>query len=107
MLTEANLNKMNKNELIKLLMDKQHECLNLQKITDQLKIVEMRLSQLESTLTVSTNTSYLLSKRVKKMKVDLLNSQQYSRREYIEIDGIPKSTKDSDLESSFVDIDIL
>ena len=104
MLTEANLNKMNKNELIKLLMDKQQECLNLQKITDQLKSVEMRLSQLESTLTVSTNTSYLLSKRVKKLEVDLLNSQQYSRRECIEIDGIPKSTKDSDLESSFVDI---
>ena len=64
----------------------------------------MRLSQLESTLTVSTNTSYLLSKRVKKLEVDLLNFQQYSRRECIEIDGIPKSTKDSDLESSFVDI---
>ena len=38
------------------------------------------------------------------MKVDLLYSQQYSRRECIEIDGIPKSTKDSDLESCFVDI---
>ena len=43
-------------------------------------------------------------KRVKKLEVDLLNSQQYSRRECIEIDGIPKSTKDSDLESPFVDI---
>ena len=69
------------------------------------EIVEPLFQQ--STLTVSTNTSYLLSKRVKKMKVDLLNSQQYSRRECIEIDGIPKSTKESDLESSFVDIDIL
>ena len=47
MLTEANLNKINKNELIKLLMDEQQECLNLQKITDQLKSVETCMELVE------------------------------------------------------------
>lgn len=100
MLSADHLNSLKKQDLVTLFLEKQQECAKLQDLTDLIKSMDKRLSELESRISISANTSSLLSNRVKTLEKELLASQQYSRRECIEIDGIDLSIKNDELESS-------
>ena len=96
---EESLNKLPKQELaaMYLKVTKKMESLNdhlleeVQHITDTFK-------HMESELSVVKNVNHLLSKRLVDMERQCWANAQYSRRESLELVGIPQSVKDDDLE---------
>lgn len=104
MYSENDLNQMKKDKIVKLFLQKQEEHGNLDKIVEQLSIINKRLEQVESQLVIATNTSSLLQKKTQALERQLLASQQYSRRECLDFSGIDKDVTDSDLEEKVVEI---
>lgn len=75
-LTKAQLEKLSKPDLIDHILKN--------------SITKEFISNLESRIAVSEKVTDLLSKKVKQLEKDLYTSQQYSRRECLEIAGIPE-----------------
>lgn len=91
MFNAESLQQLKKSELVELLIKKQEECNQLSELS--VNSLSKRSDELESLVIVSYTTSTLLSKKVKSVESELLASQQYSRRECIEIDGIDKKNQ--------------
>ena len=88
-LTKAQLEKLSKPDLIDHILKN--------------SITKEFISNLESRIAVSEKVTDLLTKKVKQLEKDLYASQQYSRRECLEIAGIPEvddSTLTSDSDGS-------
>lgn len=105
MLTVQQLTVLKKQEIIDLYLEKQEECMKLQELSNSLKSLEERFFQLESHLKITKNTSDLLFQKVKTLEKDLLTTQQYSRRECLEFNGIDKAIDGGgDLERAIQDV---
>ena len=96
--TESELNQMKKPDLIKLVIEYQSMHKQLDELSQKIMNLEDKVDEMQALNLVSTNTSSLLVKRVKSLEADLLKSQQYSRRECIDVSGIPSTVKDEDIE---------
>ena len=117
-LSQSQLDKLNKHGIIQYTLDiqvKYNENLNLneklekalndiaaiQKTVDDLRIHN---EQLESTLAVSKKVNDELLKRIESLERQTNSNSQYSRRECLEISGIPKNVSDESLEGKVCEI---
>ena len=101
--TEEELKKMNKPELIKLILNQQEIKEELCKLTNKVDELEKKMDELQSVNLVSQNSSTLLLGRVRKLESDLLIANQYSRRECLDISGLD-DVEDEDIENEVAKI---
>ena len=107
-LNKTQLNKLNKEELVKLAKSISSK---LEKALAQISVLNVTIAELkeknnelESTLKVSTMVSSNLENRLINIERDIHLQEQYSRRECLEIVGIPAEIADKDLESKVCDV---
>ena len=72
----------------------------LQSLKDDVSEMKSKFNVLESELQVSKNVTENLTKYIKTLKRKCHKNEQYSRRECLEISGIPSSIEDSALENT-------
>ena len=102
---EASLMKLNKEVLVRITLDYQVKCNNilddLKKDISDLKSnlsgLKSDFSKLEADRLVSRNVNSKLSERLLTIERRCYANKQYSRRECLEIWGIPASVADRDL----------
>ena len=98
-LTHETLMKMNKDLLAGMVLDyKERFDSTLSAITDELKELKTDFRKLESDLAISRNVNDKLTKQLILVERKCWANEQYSRRECLEISGIPESIQDDDLE---------
>ena len=99
-LSEATLRKISKNEVINLLLDYQNKFeINLTRMNTDLLGLRQDLSdpkqnhiKLESELSVARQVNNKLKEHIVSLERQCWCNSQYSRREYLEISGIPDKT---------------
>ena len=96
--TEAELDLMKKKDVVKLFLEQQAVHQELEKLNDRIKTLETKFDEMHATSKVSQNTSTLLLGKVKSLESQLLKAEQYSRRECIDISGIPEAVEDHEVE---------
>ena len=103
--TEASLMKLNKEGLVRLLLDYQG---SFNSILDDLKNnfdeLKTKLTKLKADLNISRNVNSELSDKLISVERKCFANEQYSRRECLEISGIPPSVKDNELETKVLSI---
>ena len=103
--TDASLMKLNKEDLVRLLLDYQGKC---NSILDDLKNnfdeLKTKFTKLEADVNVPRNAYSKLSDRLINVERKYFSNEQYSRRECLEISGIPPSVKDNELETKVLTI---
>ena len=98
-LTHETLMKMNNDVLAGMVLDyKERLDSTLSAITDELKELKTDFPKLESDLAISRNVNGKLTKQLILVERKCWANEQYSRRECLEISGIPESIQDDDLE---------
>ena len=98
LLSKVSLSKLTKDEIIEY-------TLNLQtSIFNKMKNLEDRFTKLESELQVTKSVNSKLVDQITYLQRKCAENEQYSRRECIELVGIPKSVKDEDLEKTVCDL---
>ena len=99
--TEHFLLKLSKDELARLVLDYQSKFNSvLQSLKDGVSEMRSRFNVLESELQVSKNITDNLTKYMKTLERKRLENKQCSRRECLEISGIPNSIEDSVFENT-------
>ena len=98
-LSEAALRKLTKDEVIALTLKSQAKFDNiLSNINRELSVLRNDFKKIESELSVSKNVSSKLYERVVALERQCWGNNQYSRRECLEITGVPDSVSNDDLE---------
>ena len=103
-LCKNDLKTLRKDELIDKIIDIQTESNALQAINDKLDALNFKFEALNSELAVSRNVNSLLCERIKELERRCGMSEQYSRRECLELVGIPDSVPQDSLEDKVLDI---
>ena len=111
-LSEATLKKLSKDEVINLLLDYQNKFeTTLTRINTDLSGLRQDLSdlkenyiKLESELSVARQVNNKLKEHIVSLERQCWSNSQYSRRECLEITGIPVKTNQKDLENTALDI---
>ena len=103
-LSKADLNKKNKPELVQMITDLQSELSQLKELNEKVDALASKFDALSSELLISKNVNSLLVNRIKDLEVRCGKSEQYSRRECLEIVGIPASVTQQNLESKVLNI---
>ena len=99
--TEQSLLKLSRDELARLALDYQGKFNSvLQSLKDDVSEMKSKFNVLESKLQVSKNVTDHLTKYMKTLERKYHENEQYSRRECLEISGIPSSIEDSALEDT-------
>ena len=102
--TEASLLKLNKEDLARIVLDfrnKQDVLLNkINNMTDLKKNYKM----LESELSVSRNVTTNQKEQIVELERQCWSNEQYSRRECLEVAGIPNDTEDAKLEETVLSV---
>ena len=97
--TESSLMRLKKEDLVRMLLDYQGKFNN---ILDELKInlneLKSKFCKLESDLHISRNVNDKLSDKLVVLEQKCHANEQYSRRECLEIWGIPAEVGDKDIE---------
>jgi len=96
--TEADFMSLNKNQLVSMIINLKNENASLRDISSKLESIEHKMIQIQSELSVSKTVTNLLSERVVSLERKMANQAQYSRRECLEITGIPTTVLQRDLE---------
>ena len=97
--------KMNKHVLAGMVLDyKERFDSTLSATTDELKELKTDFRKLESDLRISRNINNKLTKQLILIERKCWPNEQYSRREFLEISGIPESIQDDDLEDCVLKI---
>ena len=102
--THEQLEKFNKKDLIEIILKTTPLFTKLAELSNNLVNTTLKLKQLEASISISQTTSSLLEKRVKKLETELYTTQQYSRRECIEIVGIPDTIPNDQLTNTTLKI---
>ena len=97
--TEETLRALNKNQIIDLFL-KTHEQANttIASLTAEIKRLNDNFQKLESDVSVVKNVNNILSKQMSSIERQCYKNAQYSRREFVEVVGLPSSVEDKDLE---------
>ena len=104
-LTEESFSKLSKQELIAMMLQMQNEMESSDtKFAEELRELNESFQQLKSDLTITKNVNSQLHNRLVNMEKQSWANAQYSRRECVEIVGIPTSIPDNDLEKTFCKI---
>ena len=97
--TESSFIRLNKEDLVRMLLDYQGKFSN---ILDELKInlneLKTKFCKLESDLHISRNVNDILSDKLVVLERKCHANEQYSRRECLDIPGIPAEVGDKDIE---------
>ena len=103
--TEESLNKLPKQELVLMYLkvSKKMESLN-DHLLEEVKHMRDTFRHMESELSIVKNVNSLLSKRLVDMERQCWANAQYSRRECLEVVGIPQSVKDDELENVVIQV---
>ena len=103
--TEEALDKLNKKELITILLSLQSKVESVNnEILDQVRQLNQKFSQLESENSIVNQANSLLSKRLVNMERQCWANAQYSRRKCLEVMGIPDSVQNNELEDKVLNI---
>ena len=103
--TEHSLLKLSRDELARLALDYQGKFNSvLQSLKDDVSEMKSKFNVLESKLQVSKNVTDHLTKYMKTLERKYHENEQYSRRECLEISGIPSSIEDSALEDTVLKV---
>ena len=98
-LTEESLNKLNKPDLVALVVNLQSKMDSVNSdLVAELRKMREGFDQMKSDLSVTKKVITLLSERLQSIEKQCWTNAQYSRRECLEISGIPSSLSDNDLE---------
>ena len=104
-LSEAALRKLTKDEVIALTLEYQAKFDNtLSNINKELSELRNDFKKIESELSVSKNVNSKLHERVVVLERQCCGNSQYSRRECLEITGIPDSVSNNDLAETTIKI---
>ena len=99
--TEHSLLKLSKDELARLVLDYQSKFNSfLQSLKDGVSEMRSTFNDLESEMQVSKNVTDNLTKYMKTLERKCHENKQYSRRECLEMSGIPNSIEDSAFENT-------
>ena len=99
--SEHSLLKLSRDQLARLALDYQGKFNSaLQPLKDDVSEMKSKFNVLESELQVSKNVTDHLTKYIKTLERKYHENEQYSRRECLEISGIPTSIEDSALEDT-------
>lgn len=103
--TEVSLSKLNKDELVRIALDfQQKQDLLLNKINSDLTDLKKSYAMLESELLVSRTVTTRQKKQIIELERQCWSNEQYSRRECLEVAGIPNNTQDSELEETVLNV---
>ena len=103
--TEEALDKLNKKELITILLSLQSKVESVNnEILDQVRQLNKKFSQLESENSIVNQANSLLSKRLVNMERQCWANAQYSRRKCLEVMGVPDSVQNNELEDKVLNI---
>ena len=97
--------KLGKSDLARLVMDYQKKFDTiLNNINSELLDLKNKFTKLESDLEISRNINNKLVEQVTRLERKCWENEQYSRRECIEISGIPQSIEQIDLERTLLNV---
>ena len=107
-LNKATLKKLGKEELFKLALEYQSKfdstLFSIKHIKPDQSELRRHYEKLESELVVTKHVNTRLSDQIKLLERQCRANEQYSRRECLEISGIPESVSDIDLEGKFLNL---
>ena len=103
--TEASLSKLNKEDIIRLALDLQqkHDSL-LSKLQNDFADLKINYSKMEADLSIVRTVSDNMKNHIIKLERKCWSNEQYSRRECLEISGIPETVTDTELEGKVSDV---
>lgn len=104
MASENELKELNKKQLVAMVIELKSENANLRDLSIKLKDIDEKISKIQSDLEISRNVSNLLQEKVICLERKLADQSQYSRRECLEVSGIPVSVTDVNLEEKVLSI---
>ena len=97
--TEESLKSYNKQQLIKLFWKCNNNLMKLlSKLTNEIKLLKENYKKLESDISVFKTVSSLLTDQMNNVERQCWANAQYSRREFLEVVGIPSLVNIKDLE---------
>ena len=110
--SEATLKKLSKDEVINLLLDYQNKFettltrmnTDLSGLRQDLSDLKENYIKLESELSVARQVNNKLKEHIVSLERQCWSNSQYSRRECLEITGIPDKTDQTDLENTALNI---
>ena len=103
--TESSLMRLNKEDLVRMLLDYQGKFNNiLDELKNDLNELKTKFCKLESDLHISRNVNDKLSDKLIVLERKCHANEQYSRRECLEISGIPAKVGDKDVEKKVLEI---
>ena len=103
--TEDGLDKLLKKDLISIILSQQRK-IDQDDIgwLNEIRKLNDNFSKLEADVTLAKNISNLLSQRVVNLERQCWDNAQYSRRECLEVVGIPRSVDDNILEEKVIQV---
>ena len=102
---EESLKSYNKQQLIKLFVEVQQQSNEtISKLTNEIKLLKENYWKLESDISVSKTVSSLLTEQMKNVERQCWANAKYSRRECLEVVGIPSSVKIKDLKGKICSV---
>ena len=103
--TEASLSKLNKEDIIRLALDLQqkHDTL-LSKLQEDFTDLKTNYAKIEADLSIVRTVSNNMKNHIVTLERKCWSNEQYSRRECLEISGIPETFSDSQLEGKVRDV---
>ena len=103
--TELSLMRLDKEDLVRMLLDYQGKFNNiLNQLKNDLNDLKTKLCKLESDLHISRNVNDKLSDKLAVLQRKCYVNEQYSRREFLEISGIPAEVGDKDIEKKVLEV---
>ena len=103
--TESSLMRLNKEGLVRMLLDYQGKFNNiLDELKNDLNELKTKFCKLESDLHISRNVNDKLSDKLTVLERKCHANEQYSRRECLEISGIPAEVGDKDIEKKVLEV---
>ena len=103
--TESSLMRLNKEDLVRMLLDYQGKFNNiLDELKNDLNELKTKFCKLESDLHISRNVNDKLSDKLIVLERKCHANEQYSRRECLEISGIPAEVGDKDIEKKVLEV---
>ena len=103
--TENSLSRLNKDDLIRLALDYQQKYdITLDKISNELAELRKSYNKLESDLAITKAVNESLRNQIITLERQCWSNAQYSRRETLEISGIPENIDEGELEGKVLTV---
>ena len=103
--TENSLSRLSKDDLIRLALDYQQKYdITLDKISKELAELRKSYNKLESDLAITKAVNESLRNQIITLERQCWSNAQYSRRETLEISGIPENIDDGELEGKVLTV---